>query len=86
MPYLNNFSPGDIYAIYNQFLGYFPPKLHGLVSLFLVVLLIIGIYKVLKRQLIYIILLIVLLPASGPILKNIWQQLLAVLQFLLSRK
>ena len=76
----------DIYAIYNQFLGYFPDQIHGLVSLGLAILLIIGIYKVLKKQLIYIILLIVLLPASGPILKNIWQQLLTLLQFLLSRK
>ncbi|MBI4050853.1 MAG: hypothetical protein HY396_02670 [Candidatus Doudnabacteria bacterium] len=76
----------SIYSIYNQFLSYFPERTHGLVSLFLAILLIIGIYKVLKKQFIYLILLVVLLPASVPILKSIWEQLLALLKFLLSKK
>ncbi|TSA44854.1 hypothetical protein D4R52_03580 [bacterium] len=80
------FSLDNIYEIYNQFLSYFPPHLHGWVSLFLAILLILGIYKVLKKQLIYIILLVILLPASVPILKNIWEQVLVLLQFLLSKK
>ncbi len=80
------FSLDTIYSIYNQFLSYFPPKVHGLVSLGLAILLILGIYKVLRKQLIYLILLIILLPASVPILKNIWEQLLELLRFLLSKK
>ncbi len=80
------FSFDSVYSIYNQFLSYFPPKVHGLVSLALAILIIIGIYKVLRKQLIYLILLIVLLPASVPILKNIWQQLLELLKFLLNRR
>lgn len=80
------FSLDAIYSIYNQFLGYFPQSARGFVSLLLAVLLVFGIYKVLRRQLVYIILLVVLLPASVPILKNIWEQLLALLKFLLSRR
>lgn len=81
-----NFSLQSIYSLYNQFLNYFPPKVHGLVSLFLAILLIYGIYKVLRKQLIYLVLLVILLPASVPILKNIWEQLLEFLKFLLSRR
>lgn len=75
-----------VYSIYNQFLNYFPGNLHGLISVILAVLLVVGIYKVIRRQFVYIILLIVLLPASVPILKHVWQQVLEILKFLLSRK
>ena len=80
------FSFDQIYSIYDQFLSNFPKHLHGLISLFLAGLLIFGIYKVLRRQLIYLILLVILLPASVPILKNVWVQLLEILKFLLSRR
>lgn len=80
------FSIQSLFSIYDQFLGYFPEKVHGLVSLALAALLVYGVYKVLRRQFIYLILLVILLPASAPILKNIWQQLLEVLKFLVSKK
>ncbi len=76
----------QIMSIYNQFLSYFPANLHGIVSLALAVLLAIGIFKVIKREFIYIIILIVLLPASVPILKNIWESLYNIIQFLLAKK
>lgn len=76
----------QVYSIYEQFLSYFPEKTHGLISLFLAILLVIGIYKVLRKQFIYLVLLVLLLPASVPILKNIWQQLLEIFRFLLSKK
>ena len=79
------FKLDSIYSIYNQFLSYFPANIRGLVSLFLAALIVYGIYKVLRKQLIYLILLVILLPASVPILKNIWQELLRLLQFLVSR-
>lgn len=75
-----------VYSLYNQFLGNFPAKFHGMISLILAILLAIGIYKVLRRQFVYIILLIVILPASAPILKSVWEQVLELLKFLLSRK
>ena len=76
----------QIYSIYSQFLSYFPENLHGIVSLALAALIVIGVFKVIKREFIYIILLIVLLPASVPILKNIWESLSNIIQFLLMKK
>lgn len=76
----------QIYSIYNQFLSYFPPQLHGLVSLALAVLIVIAILKIIKKDFVYIILLVALLPASLPILKNIWQSLSNIIQFLLTKK
>jgi len=75
----------QIYSIYNQFLSYFPSNLHGLVSLALAALIVIGIFKVIKRDFIYIILLIVLVPAAFPILKNIWESLVNIIKFLLQK-
>ena len=80
------FTLQSIYDIYSQFLSYFPDQLHPWVSLALAVLLVVGIYKVLRRQLVYLILLVVLLPASVPILKSVWQQILQIIKFLLSRR
>lgn len=79
-------SMDQIMSIYRQFLGYFPANLHGVVSLALAILIIIAIYKVIRKDFIYIILLIVLLPASVPILKNIWESLVSIIKFLLERK
>ena len=80
------FSFKDFYGIFDQFLGYFPEKFHGLISIFLAILIVVGIYKVIRRQLVYLILLIVLLPAAGPILKNVWAQVVELLKFLLTKR
>lgn len=76
----------QIMGIYNQFLSYFPANLHGVVSLALAVLIVYGIIKVLRRDFIYVILLIVLLPASVPILRNIWESLVNIINFLVAKK
>ncbi len=76
----------QIMGIYNQFLSYFPQSLHGVVSLALAILIVIGIIKVIRKDFIYIILLVVLLPASLPILKNIWASLSAIIKFLLTKQ
>jgi len=80
------FNLGSIFEIYNQFLNNFPENVRWLVSLALAVLIVYGIYKVLRRQFIFLVLLVILLPASVPILKNIWEQVLQVLQFLVGRR
>ncbi|MBI4050320.1 MAG: hypothetical protein HY398_02625 [Candidatus Doudnabacteria bacterium] len=86
MANFGNFSLSPIYDIYNQFLSYFPENVHWVISLALALLLVLGVYKVLRKQFVYLVLLVVLLPASVPILKNIWSQLLELLRFLISRK
>jgi len=73
-------------GIYSQFLSYFPENLHGVVSLALAVLIVYGVIKVIRRDFIYIILLVALLPASVPILKNIWESLSGIIKFLLTRQ
>lgn len=73
-----------LFSLYGQFLNYFPSNTHGLVSLILTIIFTIAIYKVLKQNFIFIILLIVLLPASVPILKNLWDSAVKLLQFLLT--
>ena len=76
----------QIFEIYNQFLGYFPGEIQGLVSLVLAGLLIIAVFKIIKKEFIYLILLVILLPASLPILNNIWDSLVNILKFLLTKK
>ena len=76
----------QIYSIYNQFLSYFPSELHGVVSLGLAALIAIAFFKIIKKEFVYIILLVVLLPASLPILKNIWESLVNIIKFLLTKR
>lgn len=75
-----------IFGSYNQFLSYFPASVHPLISFVLAILLVYGIIKVIQKDFIYIILLVILLPASIPILKNIWDALLNIVTFLLGQK
>jgi hypothetical protein len=76
----------QIFSIYNQFLGFFPNKIHGLVSLVLAIFIIIAIFKVIKRNFIWIILLVILLPASVPILKSVWEGSVNLVKFLLTKR
>ncbi|HEV8601695.1 MAG TPA: hypothetical protein VGQ87_03840 [Patescibacteria group bacterium] len=75
----------QIFGIYNQFLSYFPSELHGLISLILAALIVIAVFRIVKKDFVYIILLVVLLPASLPILKNIWESLGNIIRFLLTK-
>ena len=75
----------QLYSLYYQFLDFFPPQMHGAVSFVLAILLIYAIYKVLKRNFGFLILLVLLLPQTVPMLKSIWENLFGVLNFLLKR-
>ena len=76
----------QVYQIYNQFLALFPSGLAPLINVILAILIIYGIIKVIQKDFVWLILLIVLLPASVPILKNIWQSVVNIITFLLSKK
>jgi hypothetical protein len=75
----------QIISIYNQFLSFLPQSVHGVVSLVLVVVIAYAIFKVIKQNFIYLILLIVLLPASQPILKSVWEGAVSLVKYLLAR-
>lgn len=69
--------------IYQQLLSYFPPFLHTFISLVLAVFLIYSLFQVLKKNLIWLIVLVVLLPASVPVIKDIVDSIIAVIKYLL---
>lgn len=77
---------GQIQNIYLQFLTNFPPNLRPIISIGLAVLVIYSIFKVIKRDFLWIIVLIILLPGSVPILMSIWQGVVTFVKFLLSTK
>ncbi len=69
--------------LYRSFLDYFPGFLQPVVSLALAVLLVYSIFQSLRRNFIFLIVLVVLLPASLPILKDVLDVLVKVVKYLL---
>ncbi len=76
----------EIQNIYLQFLSNFPVGIRPIVSIGLAILLVYSIFKVIKKDFLYIILLVVLLPGSVPILKSIWEGVVTIVKFLLNTK
>ncbi|MCX6797177.1 MAG: hypothetical protein NTX98_01730 [Candidatus Doudnabacteria bacterium] len=76
----------EIQNIYLQFLSNFPVNLRPIISIGLAVLIIYSIFKVIKKDFIFLIALVILLPASVPMLKNIWQGIVMLVKFLLNTK
>ena len=79
-------SLGDIQSTYLQFLSNFPVSLRPLISIGLAVLIVYSIFKVLKKDWIFLIALLILLPASQPIVQSIWQEVVIFIKFLLNTK
>lgn len=75
-----------IMDLYQQFLSIFPASLHPFISIALAVFLIYSIIQVVRKDFIYLIILIVLLPASIPILKDVAETLLQFIKYLLNMK
>lgn len=69
--------------LYGQFLGYFPLWMHPFISIALAVLFVYSVFQALKRNFIFIIILVILLPASIPILKRVVDTIIAVIKYLL---
>ena len=76
----------EIQNLYLKFLSNFPPNLQPIISIGLAVLIVYALIKVIKKDFLYIIVLIVLLPGSIPILQNIWQGIVTLIKFLLNIK
>lgn len=71
--------------IYQNFLNYFPEFWHPFISIGLAVFFVYSVFQVLKRNFIFLIVLVVLLPASIPILKSVVEVLIGVVQYLLGQ-
>jgi len=76
----------QIQSLYLEFLNNFPPSLQPVISIGLAILIIYSIFKVLKKDWIFLIALLLLLPASKPILQSVWETVLAFIKFLLNTK
>jgi hypothetical protein len=75
-----------IQNLYLEFLKNFSVNLQPIISIAIAVLLVYSIFKVIKKDWIFLIALIVLLPASKPILQNIWEGVVSLIKFLLNTK
>ena len=70
--------------LYNKFLGFFPVFMQPGISIVLAVFLVYSAFQVIKRNFVYLILLVILLPAAIPILKSIFNNLMSVIRYLIS--
>ncbi len=76
----------QIETLYVRFLSNFPPQFQPYVSIILGVVLFISIVQVLRKEFIWLIFLVVLLPASVPILKGVAQVIIDLLKLLFGVK
>jgi hypothetical protein len=76
----------DIQNLYLEFLNNFTPSLRPVISIGLAVLLVYSIFKVIKKDWIFLIALIILLPGSKTILQSVWQGIVEFVKFLLNTK
>lgn len=79
-------SLSDIQNLYLVFLKNFPPTLQPIISIGLAVLIVFSIFKVIKKDWIFLIALIILLPGSKTILESVWQGVVEFIKFLLNIK
>ncbi len=79
---LSSFSPGRIQDLYLRFLANFPVEYQPIISLVVGVLIVYTIYRVIRRDFIFILALLILVPTSVPVFKSIWAGLLTVLKYL----
>ena len=73
----------QIISIYEHFIGIFPINIQWIISLIIFVFIILAVIDLVKRNFVFLLLLILLIPASIPLLKSIFQGLIAFLQKLL---
>jgi len=76
----------DIQNLYLQFLKNFPANLQPVISIGLAAFIIYSIFKVIKKDWIFLIALVILLPGSKTILESIWQGIVVFIKFLLNTK
>lgn len=70
----------QIIQLYQSFLNLFPPGLHFWISLAIFLVLVFWVLDLVKRSLVWLILLVILVPASIPLLRQIVDGLLRFLR------
>jgi hypothetical protein len=76
---------GQIIGYYDQFLNLFPMNWHGPISLILLLAIAGTIWHIVRKSGLWLVLLIVLVPALIPVLRDIGKTLIEILKVLLER-
>ena len=84
LSYINwsTFTPAKIQDLYIQFLNNFPVGIQPVVSLILAILIIYTVFRIIKRDFIFIIALAILVPTSIPVMKSVWSGIVEVVKYL----
>lgn len=80
---MGNFSLSYIQNLYLGFLQNFPPAIQPIISIIVAALIVYAVIQIIKKDFIYLIVLVIFLPASIPILKNIGDTIIAFIRFLI---
>jgi hypothetical protein len=80
---MSNFDLAHLQKLYMDFLQNFPGPLQPIISLLLAALIVYAVIQILRKDFIYLILLVVLLPASIPILRNLADTIIQFIRFLI---
>ncbi len=70
------------YTYYDKFLAIFPNQWHSLISILVLAFFVILLYTLVKRSILWLALLILIVPASIPVLHNVWDSILEIIKFL----
>jgi hypothetical protein len=73
----------ELQNIYLGFLNLFPGFLHPFISIGLAVFIVYSAFQVVQRNFIYIVVLVILLPASIPILRDVVDAVVGFIKFVL---
>lgn len=71
-----------LFQAYDVFISNFPAQYQTLVSLALLAVIVISLFQLIRKSLVWIVLLVIFVPASIPILSNIGQGILDFLRYI----
>ena len=74
-----------LFKAYDVFISNFPAQYQGLISLGLLAVIIISLYQLVRKSLLWLVLLIIFVPASIPILAKIGQAIVGFLKYVVSK-
>ncbi len=75
----------SLFRAYDVFINNFPTQYQTIISLGLLAVIVIGLFQLIKKSLLWLFLLILFVPASIPILSKIGQGILEFLKYIISR-
>ncbi len=74
-----------LFNAYDAFIKNFPVHYQGLVSLALLAVIVVSLFQLIKKSLLWLFLLVIFVPASIPILSKIGQGLYLFLKYIVAR-